>query len=63
MSYKGLEIGIIEELRIIAKNNKLKGKDLMEWSTSPVKAQEGETLYFLPGLKVYCAVKVPSKDR
>lgn len=33
-------------------------KDLMEWSTSPVKAQEGEVLYETKkGEKYYCAVK------
>lgn len=28
---------------------KFKLKDLMEWATTPVKAQEGEVLYEIPG--------------
>lgn len=57
MGMGNLERTILSELRMVAKNNKLKLKDLMEWSTSEVKAQEGEKLYFLPELHVYCAVK------
>lgn len=28
---------------------KFKLKDLMEWATTPVKAEEGEVLYEIPG--------------
>lgn len=59
MSVASLEKAIVKELRIVAKNEKIKLKDLMEWSTGELKAQEGETLFFLPDLKVHCAVKVP----
>jgi hypothetical protein len=58
MGMSELERAILSELREVAKNNKLKLKDIMEWSTSKVKAQEGEKLYFLPDLKIYCAIKV-----
>lgn len=34
---------------------KFKLKDLMEWATTPVKAQTGEVLYEIPGY--YCAFK------
>ncbi len=59
MSVASLEKAIVKELRTVAKNEKIKLKHLMEWSTGELKAQEGETLFFLPDLKVYCAVKVP----
>jgi hypothetical protein len=58
MSFATLERAVLAELKQVAKNNKLRLKDIMEWSTGEVKAQEGETLYFLPDLKVWCAVKV-----
>jgi hypothetical protein len=61
MSIKDLERAILSELRVVAKNNKLRLKDLMEWSTSDIKAQEGETLYYLPDLHINCAVKVIEK--
>lgn len=59
MSVKTLENSIVRELRTVAKNDKIKLKDLMEWSTGKIKAQDGETLFFLPVLKVHCAVKLP----
>ena len=39
---------------------KVRSKDLMEWSTTPVIAQAGETLVEIsdPDLHVYCAVKL-----
>ena len=58
MSMKELEAEILAELRVVAKNNKIRLKDIMEWSTGEVKAQEGETLFFLPILRIYCAVKL-----
>lgn len=38
---------------------KLKLDELMEWATTPVTAQEGETLYDAGGY--YCAFKVKEK--
>lgn len=58
MSFATLERAVLAELRQVTKNSKLRLKDIMEWSTGEVKAQEGETLYFLPDLKVWCTVKV-----
>jgi hypothetical protein len=58
MSMKSLEAAILAELRVVANNKKLRQKDIMEWSTGTVKAEEGETLYFLPMLKVHVSVKV-----
>jgi hypothetical protein len=45
------------ELRTVAKNPKLRLKDLLEWSTSEVSPHEGETVVYLPVLKVWCAIK------
>ena len=52
-----LESAILDELRIVAKDRKLRLKDIMEWRTSELKPQEGETLYFLPDLQVWCCVR------
>ena len=57
MSIRDLEAAILAELKVVAKNNKLRQKDIMEWSTGEIKPQEGETLYFLPELKVNVSVK------
>ena len=58
MSQRALEAEILRELRHVAKNSRLRQKDIMEWSNGPIKAQPGETLYTLPDLKIKVAVKV-----
>ena len=35
-----------------------KGKQLMEWSTAEVKAQDGEKVYFVKEYGVYIAIKL-----
>ena len=62
MSMKTLESAVLKELRIVAKNNKIRLKDIMEWSTSEETVKENlrpneEKLFHLPELKVWCAVK------
>lgn len=57
MGIRQLTTAILCELKLVAKNNKLRQKDIMEWSTGEVKAQEGEKLYFLPELQINVAVK------
>lgn len=57
MSFADLEQTILRELKVVAKDNKIRLKNLQEWSTGEIKPHEGETLYFLPELKVWCAVK------
>ena len=54
---RSLESAILAELREVAQNRSIRLKDIMEWSTGTVKVQEGETLLFLPDLKIQCAVK------
>ena len=53
-----VEAAILRELRVVAQDNKLRQKDIMEWSTGEIKAHEGEKLYFLPDLKINVAVKI-----
>ena len=50
------EVGILQELKVVAKDNSIRQKDIMEWSTGKIKAEDGETLYKLPELGVWCAV-------
>jgi hypothetical protein len=61
MSFATLERAVLAELKVVAKNSKIRLKDIMEWSTGELKPQEGETYYFLPDLKVHCCVKLPAK--
>ena len=56
MGMKELEREILAEARTVTGNEKLKMKDIMEWSTGDVKAEEGETLYVLPSLSINIAV-------
>jgi hypothetical protein len=53
-----LERAILAELKQVAKNSKLRLKDIMEWSTGEFPDHEGEVKFFLPDLKVWCSVKV-----
>lgn len=57
MSMQGLERAILREAKEITGNKKLKMKDIVEWGTGEVKAQDGEKLYKLPMLGVNIAIK------
>lgn len=64
MGMRDLENAILRELRVVAQNDKLRLKDMMEWQTGQgLKPQEGETLYFLPRLAISVAVKVQVKAK
>ena len=58
---KQLEAAVLAELREVTGHRKLRQKDIMEWSTGDVKPGDGETLVFLPALKVHVAYKAPDK--
>lgn len=61
MGMRELEQAILAELRQVAKNDKIKLKDISEWRTgTKLVAQQGETLFYLPVLGVSCAVILPS---
>ena len=58
MSLKSLERMIISEARGVLKNPKLRVKDLMEWSSAPIKkANDEEIVERLPVSNIYIAVK------
>ena len=57
MGITAIEKVILSDLKTVTKNDKLRLKDIMEWSTGMIKAQEGEKLYFLPDLRINVAVK------
>lgn len=62
-----IEKKILQELRAITKNPKLKESDLLEWSSSEetVKASlEPSDLYiYCPGIGVHCAIpKISNKN-
>ena len=61
MSTRELEASILAELKQVAENHRIRQKDIMEWSTGKVEAQEGETYFFLPNLKIHVCVKIPAK--
>lgn len=61
MGIKQLEAAILAELKEVVGNRKIRQKDIMEWSTGNITAQEGETLYHLPELNVNVSVKLPKK--
>ena len=58
MSLLPIERQIIKELQKITSNKKIGEKNLMEWSTTKVKAQEGEKLIHLKDLGVYVAYRI-----
>ena len=58
MGMREIDAIILRELRTVAKDAKLRQKDIVEWSTGEIKAHEGEKLYFLPDLKINVAVKI-----
>ena len=58
MGIREIEAAILRELKIVAGNNKLRQKDIMEWSTGEIVAHESETLYFLPDLRINVAIKI-----
>lgn len=63
MGLRNMEAKILQELRIVSGRRTMRQKDIMEWSTGEIKAQEGETLYFLPELHIHVAVKLPDNAK
>ncbi len=58
MSMRSFEALILKELRLVAKDPKIRQKDIMEWSTGDVKVMEGEVHYFLPDCSVNVSVLI-----
>lgn len=63
MSFATLETAILAELWHVTGKVTLKRKHIMEWSTTPVEAKEGELLAFLPQLRVHVAYILPAKRK
>lgn len=61
MGVRELESAVLAELKQVAGNNKIRLKDIMEWSTGEIKPQEGETYFYLPQLGVHACVRLPAK--
>ena len=57
MGMKQLESAILAEAKIVTDNKKLRMKDIMEWSSSKIKPEPGEKLFYLPTIGVNIAVK------
>jgi len=57
MSMRTLEASVLAEARMITERPRLRMKDIAEWSTGKVKAEDGETRFFLPLLRINVAVK------
>ena len=57
MGIREIEAAILRELKTVAGNNKLRQKDIVEWSTGGIEFHEGEMRYFLPDLMINVAVK------
>jgi len=58
MSLTTFERAVIAEASVII-GRKLRRKDLMEWCTSPIKAQPGEFLVYCKDIGVYASFKGP----
>lgn len=59
MGMRELEAAILSELRMQTGNRRIRQKDIMEWSTSPVAARDGELTAFLKLNQVHVAYKLP----
>jgi len=58
MGMRQLEAAILAELKEIAKDKRLRQKDIMEWRTGrDLVVREGETYYYLPRLGISVAVR------
>lgn len=57
MGMRELEAAILRELQLIAGNKKLRQKDIQEWTTGDIKPREGESVAYLPELKMNVAYK------
>lgn len=61
MGMRQLEAAILAELREVTGIKKLRQKDIMEWSTGEIEAQDGEIVIALPGVGVNVAYKPQEK--
>ena len=63
MGMKQLEAAILAELRAVTGIPSLRQKDISEWSTGSVKAEEGEAVATLPAMGVNVAYRTPAPKK
>jgi hypothetical protein len=56
MSMATLERAILAGAQTVLKNPRLKKKDILEWNSGDIKAQEGEVVIYVGDPGVYVAV-------
>jgi hypothetical protein len=56
MSFATLETAVLNEARVVLNNRKLRKKDIIEWSTGDVKAEDGEVVVRCPDIGVNVVV-------
>lgn len=61
MSIRTLETEILQEARIVVGNQRLRLKDIMEWTTGDIEPHEDEKIYRLPNIGVNIAIKETQK--
>lgn len=62
MSMKTLELAILQELRDVTKDQHLRLKDIIAWTTAPnMESAEGEGFAWLPVLKISVAFRPRKK--
>lgn len=65
MGIRELNAAILQELRKVINKSTIRQRDIIAWNTSEeiVKkdAKPGETIFYLPDLRVYVAVKIEKK--
>jgi hypothetical protein len=61
MGLRELEASILRELRAVTGINKIRQKDIMQWSTATFELQAGETMVYLPSTGVHVCYKLPDK--
>jgi hypothetical protein len=57
MSFATLERAVLAEAKSVLNNRGLRKKDIIEWSTGDVKAEDGEVVVRCPELGVNVCVK------
>lgn len=63
MSMATLERAILAGARIVFCNNRLRNKDIQEWSSWTIEPYEGERVAFVADPGVYVAIKAEQDKR
>lgn len=63
MSMAALERAVLAEARVVLNNPKLKKKDIVMWSSGPLKMKEGEVEVRLPSRGLNVAVETKFDKR